>query len=391
MGNCTAPAAVPANAPRIIIVGGGIAGTTIAKALDSSAFVTLITPLNFMQHKFGLLRAQVVPGWERTATVPLSRLLYNGKITQGTVTSVSEGSVTLSDGTSLSADYIILAHGGSTTILPTSAPPGVIDATDFQTLLVEKQKLIREAKKIAIIGAGPVGLELAGEIRAQYPTDKTITVIQSQSQILNNSSPPLIEKAIVALNEQLHALNITVLLNTRVTNLPTTLSDGFITNLTTLELSNEQTLETDLTIVCIGTRDTTSTTTSLLPSSTVYDETHRIKVDLTFRVEGMQKVYCIGDASNIPETKMGYFAERHALALAENLKKMQAGLEPVAYIPATATTAEYGVMFVPLGPEQGVGAMGTNVMGGALVSMIKGKGLFKQKVFNSRNVPPPTI
>jgi apoptosis-inducing factor 2 len=387
MGNCTGPATVPMNAPRIIVVGGGVAGTSVAKALDGTAYVTLITPLNFMQHKFGLLRAQVVPGWERTAAVPLDRLLNNGKIIQATVTSVTDGSVTLADGTSLSADYIILAHGGSCTILPTSAPPGVVDASNFEALLVEKQKIVRAAKKIAIIGAGPVGLELAGEIRAQYP-DKTITVIQSQPQILNNSSPPLIEKAIIALHDQLRAMNITVLLNNRVTNLPTTISDGFLTNLKTLELTDGQTLDTDLTVVCIGTRDS-APVAPLLATPTVYDASHRIKVDLTFRVEGMEKVYCIGDACNLPETKMGYFAELHAKTLAENLKKMQAGKEPVAYTPGSA--AEYGVMFIPLGPHQGVGAMGTSVMGAGVVSMAKGKGLFKQKVFSLRNATPPTV
>jgi apoptosis-inducing factor 2 len=387
MGNCSATT-VPTNAPRVIVVGGGYAGTTVAQALDTTAFVTLISPLNFMQHKYGLLRAQVVPGWEQAACVPLDRLLVNGKIVQATVTSVTEGSVTLADGTSLSADYIIIANGGRGSILPTTAPAGVVDASNFQSLLVEKQKTVRAAKKIAIIGAGPVGLELAGEIRALY-ADKEITVIQSQSQILSNSSPPLIPAMISALNTELTALNINVLVNTRVTNLPTSLSDGFITNISPLQLSNGQTLDTDLTVVCIGTRDAAAPVAPLLASPTVYDDSHCIKVDLHFRVEGMEKVYCIGDASNIPETKLGYYAENHAVALAGNIKKILAGKQSVAYTPAS--TAQYGVMMVPLGPVKGVGAMGTNVLGAGMISLIKGKGLFKQKVFKAKNAPPPNL
>lgn len=381
MGNANV---LPSNAKTVIVVGGGVAGTAVAKNLDGIALVTLITPLNFMQHKYGLLRAHVVPGWERAACVPLENLLVNGKILQGTVVEVSDGSVTLEDGTVLTGDYIVLAHGAGAGILPASAPPGVINASDFQHLLMEKQNCIRDSSRIAVIGAGPVGLELAGEIRALYP-NKSITVVQSPSQILSNSSPPLIEKFITKVHARLTEMNINVILGTRVTNLPMIPhSDGFLTDLKTLQLSNGQTLDTDLTVVCIGSK----LVTPLLDSSH-YDEFNRIKVDLHFKVEGMQRVYCIGDASNIPETKLGYLAEQHGNLLAENIKKLLSDKIPTPYSPASKE--EYGSMLLPLGPERGVGALGKNVIGDGMTSRLKGKGLFKQKVFQSRNAIPPNL
>jgi apoptosis-inducing factor 2 len=120
-----------------------------------------------------------------------------------------------------------------------------------------------------------------------------------------------------------------------------------------------------------------------------YDEFNRIKVDLQFKVEGMDHVYCIGDASNIPETKLGYFAEQHGTLLAENLKKILAGKSPTPYSPAS--TAEFGTMFVPLGPERGAAAVGKTVLGDWMTKMIKGKGLFKQKVFQGRNAVAPNL
>jgi apoptosis-inducing factor 2 len=381
MGNANV---LPSNAKNVIVVGGGVAGTAVAKNLDGIAHVTLVTPLNFMQHKYGLLRANVVPGWERTACVPLDQLMSNGKIIQGTVTAVTDGSVTLEDGTVLTGDYIILAQGGGAGILPTAAPPGVVNATDFQNILKLKQSSIRDANTITVIGAGPVGLELAGEIRALYPT-KTINIVQSPSQILNNNSPPLIEKFITEMHSRLTEMNINVLLNTKVTNLPTiTNSDGFITDLKTLQLSNGQSLNTDLTVVCIGSKVVTQ-----LIDPSHYDEFNRIKVDLQFKVEGMDHVYCIGDASNIPETKLGYFAEQHGTLLAENIKKILAGKSPTPYSPAS--TAEFGTMFVPLGPERGAAAVGKTVLGDWMTKMIKGKGLFKQKVFQGRNAVAPNL
>ena len=58
-----------------------------------------------------MLRAAVVPGWEETTRIPLDKLLKRGKIVRGEVKSVTSGSVTLADGTTLTADYIVLAHG----------------------------------------------------------------------------------------------------------------------------------------------------------------------------------------------------------------------------------------------------------------------------------------
>lgn len=369
----------------VFVVGGGYAGTTVAKGLDNHFQVTLVTPLDFLQHKYSFLRASVVPGWEQAACVPLDNLLTNGKIVQGKVVSVSEESVSLEDGSVLKADYIVLAHGGGGN-LPGGLPRGIVDMVSFRKVLTEKQKLIQNSNNIVVIGAGPVGLELCGEIRAMYP-NKSIKVIQSQPQILNNSTPPLVEKFINKVGNRLNELGIEVLLNTKVTNLPhIDNGDGFLTEPRRLNLSNGESIESDLTIVCIGT--SSSSSSNLLDSSHL-DSSNRIKVDLTFKVEGLRTVYCIGDAANVPETKLGYLAEQQANHLVTNLKKSLQGKPPVQYTPASS--GEFGVMFLPLGPIRGVGAMGKTVMGDGMTSKMKGKGLFKNRVFQSRNAIAPNL
>ena len=218
MGNAST---LPNDAKKVIVVGAGYGGTAVAKGLDNHFQVTLITPLNFFQNKYSFLRASVIPGWEQAACVPLNNLLTNGKIVQAKVVSVSDGSVTLEDGSVLNADYIVLAHGGGSTRLPTNTPQGIVDMDSLRRLFSEKQKQIQNANKIVIIGAGPVGIELAGEIRAAHP-NKSIKIIQNQPQILNNTTPPLIEKFINKVRNRLTELNIDVLLNTKVTNLDCT-------------------------------------------------------------------------------------------------------------------------------------------------------------------------
>ena len=46
---------------KVIVVGGGYAGTVAARKLDPLCDVTLITPNDDMEHKLAYLRACVVP------------------------------------------------------------------------------------------------------------------------------------------------------------------------------------------------------------------------------------------------------------------------------------------------------------------------------------------
>lgn len=383
MGNSST---LPSDAKKVIIVGGGYAGTTVAKGLDNHFQVTLITPLDFLQHKYSFLRAAVAPGWEQVACVPLNNLLTNGKIIQAKVVSVSEGSVTLENGNVLQADYIILAHGGGATNLPSNVPKGIVDMNSFRRVLTEKQKQIQNSNNIVIVGGGPVGLELAGEIRAAHP-NKSIKIIQGQSQILNNSTPPLVDKFINKVQDRLTELNIEVILNTKITNLPNIDNgDGFLVEPRRLSLSDGRSIESDLTIVCVG----YSPSHSNILSSNYLDSSNRVKVDLTFKVEGLKTVYCIGDAANIPESKLGYLATQQANHLINNLTKSLQGKSPIQYTPASSSS-EFGVMFLPLGPIKGVGAMGKTVVGNGITSKLKGKGLFKNKVFQSVNAVAPNL
>ena len=49
----------------------------------------------------------------------------------------------------------------------------------------ELADLLKEKEKILIIGGGPVGVELAGEISEKY-SDKEITLVHSQSQLIGS-------------------------------------------------------------------------------------------------------------------------------------------------------------------------------------------------------------
>lgn len=376
---------------KVIVVGGGYAGTVAAKELDAFCNVTLVTPNDQLENKFTYLRAAVVPGWEKVSRVPLDKLLKNGRIVRGSVTSVVEGSVTLASGEVLTADSIILAHGYGSANLPGGTPKGITEGADFMALMREKQKAISAANTILIVGGGPVGVELAGEIVAHHP-NKTVKLVHSSATLLSNSQPPMSEAMISKLTVTLKEVGVDVILNERVTNIemPTS-GDGFIQEKKSYTLSSGSTVEADLAVVCIG---GSKNDTNVVAASFV-DANNRVKVLDTLQVQGMPTVFCVGDANNVNETKLGYYGQMQAAVAVKNIKKLAENEQKEGkrvldkYTPSGGQA--FGTMFIPLGPKRGVGGAGNNVMGDFPVRLIKGKGLFKNKVFGSVNATAPAV
>jgi apoptosis-inducing factor 2 len=86
--------------------------------------------------------------------------------------------VTLSNGSTLEYDYLIVATGslGPRTLgaaLSTTTKAGILK--HFQDM----QTAIAGAQRILVVGGGPVGLELAGEL-AHYTKGKQITLVSSK-------------------------------------------------------------------------------------------------------------------------------------------------------------------------------------------------------------------
>lgn len=59
------------------------------------------------------------------------------------------------------------------------------------------------------------------------------------------------------------------------------------------------------------------------------DELGRIRVDATFKMEGSDSIYAIGDCANVPEGKLGYLADKQAAALASNNPNPMMSLVPI--------------------------------------------------------------
>ena len=151
---------------RVIIIGGGYAGTQLARALDADAEVMLVEPREAFVHNVGAIRAVVDPALTERLIFPYDRLLKRGRVIRERAVAVSGTTVELASGRELAGEIVVLATG-STYAAPFK-PQGEMMA-DFHAAVSGLHRQLASAARVAIIGAGAVGVELAGEIASAMP------------------------------------------------------------------------------------------------------------------------------------------------------------------------------------------------------------------------------
>ena len=103
----------PATRPAVVVIGGGYAGSIVARQLDHLADVTLVEPRDAFVHNVAALRARPTrPGCPRILPA-LRPAASNGRVVRDRAAKVEPGRVTLASGDELDADYIVLATGST--------------------------------------------------------------------------------------------------------------------------------------------------------------------------------------------------------------------------------------------------------------------------------------
>ncbi|MDX6260796.1 MAG: apoptosis-inducing factor 2 [Kribbellaceae bacterium] len=347
----------------VIVVGGGYAGTLVAQSLDADADVILIDPRDAFVNFSGSLRAVARPDWAHNPFFDYQTLLKHGQVIRDTVTSADPTGVTLAAGGHVDADYLVLATGSSHSYpahpqhMTTSAVQAVKD------LHVTNDQLAH-AERVLILGAGPVGLELSGEIREVWP-DKHITIVDPRSDLLPGFLPEVRED----LERQLKELNVELRLGTSLTALP---SVEAATEMTfTVMTDTGEPITADIWFRCFGAR----VNTGYLEDGALVGltEHHTVPVDEHLNVIGYQNVYTLGDIADLPDAKMATHAQTQAPVVVENIRAQLRGEQPKAvYEPGSVPR-----IFLPLGTRAGVGQL-PSAEGGAtpapLETVIQRKG-----------------
>ncbi|WP_433221119.1 NAD(P)/FAD-dependent oxidoreductase [Microtetraspora malaysiensis] len=348
----------------VAVIGGGYGGAAVAKALESEADVVLIDPRDAFVNAAGSLRAVTRPDWAGNMFFPFETLLTKGTVVRDRAASVDPDGVILASGGRVAADYVVLATGSSYTYPAKPVSDSISAAMDD---LRWTHKELRQADKVLILGAGPVGLELAGEIKEVWP-DKHVTIVDPAEKLLSGFQPEVVED----LHGQLDARGIEVRLGTSLAAPPSTepgQADAF-----TVTTTDGEEIAADIWFRAYG----VSTNSGYLADGRLTTLNSRGQVPVTefLNVEGYDNVYAVGDITDVAEAKMAGYAMQHAEVVAKNITAQLNGEPPTA----TYRPLPYPMILLPLGPNGGVGQLpspeGPFVAPASMVSEFKGADLF---------------
>lgn len=183
---------------NVVVLGASFTGVHLAKRLSETLptgyRVVMIEKNSHFNYSFNFPRYSVVPGHERQAFIPydgIARDAPNGifRHVRDTATLITEDQVNLASGDKVDYAYLTIATGSW------QALPAKVTATDSGEACAELrtvQENIKSARKIAVVGGGAVGIELAADIKSFYP-EKHVTLVHSRGQLLNNFGPRLHE------------------------------------------------------------------------------------------------------------------------------------------------------------------------------------------------------
>lgn len=299
------------NYPRIVIIGGGFGGISLAEKLRKQEVqVVLLDKNNY--HTFQPLLYQVSTGGLEPDSIayPLRKVLNgykNAFFRLAEVTEIMPEKRMLQTSIGeLSYDYLVIATGSETNFFGNDeleknamAMKSIPQSLNLRSLILEnfEQALLTDEyhernalMNFVIVGGGPTGVELAGalaEIKKgilpkDYPDLDTrraqINIIQAREHLLDAMS----EKASKKADDFLEELGVQVWKNVRVTSY-----DG-----KTVRTKTDLTFETATLIWAAGVK---GATIKGIDAKELIASGNRIKVDEYNRIIDYPEIFAIGD------------------------------------------------------------------------------------------------
>src|SRR6202163_4883251 len=327
-----------AGRPTVVVVGGAYGGIAVAKALDETSDVVLVEPRDAFMHNIAALRALVDPSWLPRIFFPYAGLLANGRVVQDRAVVVDPHRVVTASGEEIFADFVVLATGSR---YPFPAKTDLVDTGRAQAQVRKAHRALSEADRVLLVGAGPVGIELAGEIRHAWP-EKSIVLLDVADDILGGPYMPELK---AELRRQLVESRVELILGSPLRQAPPTEPGELGTFTVTTEAGTE--VIADIWFRCYGVVPNSDYLGDALVPARRSDGF--IEVGPTLQVAGQTTVFAVGDISTA-DAKMAGFAGRQATVVADNINALAQGRSELTHYES------WGVAIaVPIGAAGGAG------------------------------------
>lgn len=347
----------------VVIFGGGIAGAALAKALSATQQVTLVDCNDYFEVPMAAPRSLVEPFFSHSAIIPFTKALPRVRHVRGTLMTMMPraGIVKTPDGQTISigGDINVLATGsGYSNDLMRSQG---MSATQRRNFYIAFHARLFAARKIVLVGGGPIGVEVAGEIVDKYP-DKHVTLIKAGPRLLAGTS----EKAAVFAHDFLSCKGVQIITDDRLDGAGSR-SDQVFNEPGQAVTQSGRRVDYDLLIWCTGGRPNTAYMRPHLDHA--LDAHGRVRVQPTLQVEGHETLFALGDITDLDENKMAWHVGGHIAPAAINISRILAGERNRSKLKTYVPKTNNPNMAVTLGSGQGVIQLrGLGVIGSPLLT-----------------------
>ncbi|GKZ33618.1 hypothetical protein AbraIFM66950_003527 [Aspergillus brasiliensis] len=381
----------------VVVIGGSHAGLAVSHKLlrqTTRARITMINPSDEYYFNIAAPRFLVKPD-----SLPQSKYLYSipgafhdypadrFTFVKGLVTKIDYATKSVSVGlaansaatatpapthnnaTSFGFDYLVIASGSTT---PATLGQSGMQLPFKSTAFEDTKKVIREAQvklsaaqRILIGGAGPLGVELAGEL-AEVAGSKKVTLVSRSRELLEGATGPVQRAASSLLRQR----NVEVLTETTVVD--------------AVYEAHTQTWKVELSTGSTYTVDAYIATTGTIPNNAFIPKSFLnaqgwVNVDSQLRVleDGASRsdTYALGDITCHPYRLLS----RVPLQAETVVANIVGGIEQGGQVRTYDADAQKKMMVVPVGQSTGTGHVGGWTLFGCLVWFFKGRDFLTYK------------
>ena len=301
----------------VVVVGASFGGLTALRELmphTNELFdIVLIDFKDYFEYTPGILRCFTDPSYLQNVTSPLeSWASKRVRFVHGEVLFVKDGELAVRPHGAqaselLAYDYLVMACGSSyPQCQPVKAIANEPTLVERQATFVKANAQLQQAQRVLILGAGLVGVELAGEILTDMP-GKDVVIVDAAKTVCPGVQPG----AQAYCRKWLDDKGAEVLLDQWIESID---ERG-------CSLRGGRRIDADIVYSCMGFKSNAKHILSLLGADCV-DKRGFAIVNDHLQLKGCDRVFVVGDCmvhTASSETKLGHTAELNAQLAAKNI------------------------------------------------------------------------
>lgn len=329
---------------KVIVIGGGFAGSLAAKKLEKKFELTLIDTTDYFEFTPGILRTIVEPWHLGKIQVLHKDYLKKAKIIVGKVDEIARDFVRVGK-KKMDFDYLVICSGSNYSL----------PIKEQEVLIVSRAKNVRKAseklagaKRVLIIGGGLVGVELSAEICMHWK-DKEITLLHSGEKLIPRNNAKTIKYA----EDFLRRRGVKLILGERMTDVK---SGVCITD-------KGRRIKADVVFLTTGIKPNFEFMKKNF--SSLLSDSHQIIVNEHLQLKGFERIFAAGDITSCSVEKTAQNAEEQAKIVVKNILALEKGVEMKSY------KCKKTPLVISLGRYDGIYESRDFVFGGKIPALMK--------------------